>query len=64
MKCEQCGIEMKKQDYQHPYITHSGKTFTNIKVDVFVCPECGLKKEKLPNHDDGYSVGEGLFSDD
>ena len=31
MKCDKCKVDMEKQDYQHPYITHNGKAFMNVK---------------------------------
>ena len=65
VRCEHCNnCEMEKQDYQNPYITNSGKAFMNIKVDVYKCPICGREKEDLPNEEDGYSAGAGLFSED
>lgn len=65
IRCDHCnGQPMDKQDYQNPYITHSGKAYTNIKVDVYKCPICGREKENLPNEEDGYSAGAGLFSED
>lgn len=63
-KCPMCKNDMEKQPYQHPYITHSGKAFMNVKVDVYKCPKCGAEQEKLPNEEDGYSAGAGLFSED
>lgn len=63
--CEHCNNEpMVKQDYTHPYITHSGKAYTNITVDVYKCPICGSEKEILPNEDDDYSAGAGLWCDE
>ena len=64
MKCDKCKVDMEKQDYQHPYITRNGKAFMNVKVDVYLCPRCGREQEKLPNEEDGYSAGAGLFSED
>lgn len=64
MKCNKCNVEMDIQPYQHPYISRFGKAFLNIKVNVYVCPCCGREEEELPNEDDGYSAGAGLFSED
>ena len=63
-RCPKCSVDMEKQEYQHPYIAHSGKAFLNIKVDVYICPCCGKEVEILPNDEDGYSAGAGLFSED
>lgn len=64
MKCNKCGVDMELQSYKNPYITRTGKTFTNITVNVYVCPCCGREEEELPNEEDGYSAGAGLFSED
>lgn len=65
LRCERCNnAEMELQDYKRPYITYSGKVINNIKVNVYVCPCCGVEKEDLPNEEDGYSAGQGLFSED
>lgn len=64
MICDKCNVEMDIQPYKNPYITRSGQTFANIKVDVYICPCCGREKEVLPNEEDGYSAGAGLFSED
>ncbi len=65
IRCENCNnAEMELQPYKHPYITHSGKAYTNINVDVYICPCCGREKEILPNEEDGYSAGAGLFCDE
>lgn len=64
MKCKKCNVDMELQQYGHPYITHSGIKFHNINVEVYICPCCGKELEKLPNEDDGYSAGAGLFSED
>ena len=64
MKCPKCGVDMELQSYKHPYITRSGKTFLNVNVDVYVCPTCGREEEELPNCEDGYSAGAGLFSEE
>lgn len=64
MKCKKCNVEMEIQPYKHPYITRSGKSFLNIKVDVYICPCCGREEENLPNEEDGYSAGAGLFCDE
>lgn len=64
-KCPNCNAEMEKQDYKHPYITrYSKKVFMNINVDVYRCPWCEEEVEDLPDDEDGYSAGAGLFSDD
>lgn len=63
-KCPKCKVDMEKQPYQHPYISRLGKSFLNIKVDVYICPCCGREEEILPNEEDGYSAGAGLFSED
>ena len=65
--CDHCvtkPVEMELQPYKHPYITHNGVIFKNILVDVYICPCCGREKEILPNEEDGYSAGQGLFSED
>ena len=64
MKCEKCRFEMELQPYKHPYIARSGKQFTNITVDVYICPCCGKEYEVLPNEEDPYSAGAGLFEED
>ena len=64
MKCSKCKVEMDIQPYKHPYITHSGKAFKNININVYICPCCGREAEELPNEEDGYSCGSGLFSED
>ena len=64
MKCNKCDVEMELQPYKHPWIARSGKAFLNIKVDVYICPCCGREEEDLPNDEDGYSAGAGLFSED
>ena len=62
--CDKCGVEMTLAPYKNPYVTHSGLIFHNITVDVYVCPECAREKERLPNEEDGYSCGSGLFEED
>ena len=62
--CDKCNVEMTLAPYQNPYVTRHGIVFHNIKVDVYVCPQCAREKEVLPNEEDGYSAGAGLFSED
>ena len=61
MKCKKCGVDMDIQPYKHPYIANNGVAFENVNVDVYICPCCGREQEVLPNIEDGYSAGEGLF---
>ena len=64
MKCKKCKVDMELQPYKNPYITHRGVVFKNVLVNVYICPCCGREEEELPNEEDGYSAGAGLFSED
>lgn len=64
MKCPKCGVDMELQPYKHPYILPQGRMIHNVAVDVYICPNCGRELEELPNEEDGYSAGAGLFSEE
>ncbi len=63
-RCRKCAVDMDLQPYKRPYITSSGIVVTNVYQDVYICPCCGKEEEILPNEEDGYSCGAGLFSED
>ena len=65
LRCKRCegDVLMVKQDYKEPYILPHGKIIRNINTDVYICPNCGAKVNVLPNEFDGYSLGQGLFSE-
>jgi predicted RNA-binding Zn-ribbon protein involved in translation (DUF1610 family) len=62
--CPKCGVEMEQQPYKHPYVSMTGTVIHNELVNVYICPCCGRETHILPNDEDGYSAGAGLFSED
>lgn len=64
MTCAKCNVEMELQPYKRPYISVTGKVVHNSLIKVYICPCCGKEEEELPDDEDGYSAGAGLFSED